>query len=227
MRVYPIFLIGLAKQHCIVVGGGPVAERKVTGLLDAEATVTVISPAVTNQLRLWADAGVITWIPRQYEPGDLQGAFLVMVASDGPQLKARIREEARAEKALLNVADDPDQSTFITGSVVRRGALTVAISTSGCAPALAVRLRQRMERMFGPEYAAFLDLMQQVRGPLAAHYADFQERRARWYALVDADIIDRLREGQLEVARQRIAEIVGEEVRAPSESRNHRGDVGS
>ena len=208
MKVYPIFLIGLEAKGCVVVGGDAEAERKVEGLLECDAAVTVISPVVTDRLRKWADEGTITWTPRDYERGDLRGKFLVIVTGQDPQTNDLIWREAEAEGVLVNVMDDPPHCNFIAGSVVRRGPLAIAISTSGCAPALAVRLREKMERDFGPEFAAFLDLMGELREPLAARYPDFETRRARWYELVDSDVIDRLREGRPDLARRRAAEII-------------------
>ena len=210
MKGYPIFLIGLAAKRCVVIGGGDEAERKVAGLLECDASVTVISVNLTTQLRLWAEAGTIAWVPRPYQPGDLHGAHLVIV-SDSPQaLQTAICQEAEAERALLNVADDTSHSNFTAGAVVRQGALTIAISTSGCAPALAVRLRQQFERTFGPEYATFLNWLQALREPLATQYPDFTERRARWYTLVDSEILTLLQQGQVDLAHQRLAEVIAE-----------------
>ncbi len=208
MKVYPIFLIGLEAKGCVVVGGDAEAERKVEGLLECDAAVTVISPVVTDRLRKWADEGTITWTPRDYKRGDLRGKFLVIVTGQDPQTNDLIWREAEAEGVLVNVMDDPPHCNFIAGSVVRRGPLAIAISTSGCAPALAVRLREKMERDLGPEFASFLDLMGKLREPLAARYPDFETRRARWYELVDSDVIDRLREGRPDLARRRAAEII-------------------
>jgi precorrin-2 dehydrogenase/sirohydrochlorin ferrochelatase len=212
MKVYPVFLIGLATQRCIVIGGGGEAECKVKGLLDCDAAVTVISAEVTEQLRVWAEAGAIAWVPRPYQTGDLRGAYLVIATGHNPQTNTRIWQEAQAAGVLVNVTDDPTHSTFVAGSVVRQGPLTIAISTSGRAPALAVRLRQRLEQEFGPEYAALLDILQELREPLAAQYPNAHERRARWYALIDSEIIDLLRKGLPDLAYQRVAEIIGEEV---------------
>ena len=125
-------------------------------------------------------------------------------------MRTMIRQEAEAERALLNVADDTSRSDFAAGAVMRQGALTIAISTNGCAPALAVRLRQQFERTFGPEYATFLDWLQALREPLAQQYPDFTERRARWYALVDSDILTLLKQGHVDLARQRLADIVAD-----------------
>ncbi len=104
--------------------------------------------------------------------------------------------------------DDVSYCNFIAGSVVRQGPLTMAISTSGCAPALSVRLRQRFQDEFGPEYGVFLEWLRELREPMAARYPDFQERRRRWYALIDSDILDLFRAGRPDLARQRMAEIV-------------------
>ncbi len=210
MKGYPIFLIGLAEKRCVVVGGGSEAERKVTGLLECDAAVTVISAELTPQLRLWAEAGTITWISRSYQCGDLPGVHLAIVTDSSPSMRAAICHEAETERVLLNVVDDTSHSNFTAGAVVRQGALTIAISTSGCAPALAVRLRQQLERTFGPEYALFLDWLRAVRAPLAARYPNFSERRARWYALVDSEILSWLQQGRVDLARQRMAEIIAD-----------------
>lgn len=209
MKGYPIFLIDLDKKRCVVVGGGREAERKVEGLLDCAAAVTVISAGVTGRLRGWAEAGRLIWLERDYRAGDLRGAFLVIAAGYDAALNRCVWQEAGAERALINVVDDPPHSNFIAGSVVRQGPLTIAISTGGCAPALAVRLRQRFEREFGPEYAAFLELMRELRAPLLQREPDFQTRRALWYELVDSDILHWLRQERPDLARQRIAAIVG------------------
>ena len=210
MHVYPVFLIGLAERRCLVIGDSAEAERKVRGLLDSAAAVTIISAELTETLQGWVANGTITCIPRAYEPGDLQGAFLVIATGNDVQVNERIWQEAQTVGALINVADDVAHSNFIAGSIVRQGALTLAISTSGCAPALAVRLRERFEQEFGPEYAAFLELMRELRETLATRYTDFLERRERWYRLIDSDILALLRNGESELARQLAQSIIGD-----------------
>ena len=211
MNVYPIFLNNLEGRRCVVIGGGHEAERKVEGLLDCDASVTVISSDLSDRLRQWAEAGRVTWIPRTYQSGDLQDAFLVIVSETNPDATEPIWQEAQAQKALINAMDDVPHCTFVAGSVVRRGPLAVAISTSGCAPALSVRLRQHLEETLGPEYALFLELMGSLRAPMAARFPDFETRRRHWYALVDSDILALLKAGDLDAAHRRIEEIVGEE----------------
>ena len=207
MKPYPIFLIGLENRHCIVIGGGHEGQSKVKALLDVDATVTVIGPTLTEPLHEWADSGRFMWLQRAYQPGDLRGAFLVIAERSDPETNRCIWQEAEAEGALVNVMDDVPHCNFVAGSVVRQGPLTISISTSGAAPALSVRLRQEMEAKFGPEYATFLEWMQALRTPMAEHHPRFQERRKRWYELIDSDILELIRQGDLETAHTRLQEI--------------------
>ncbi len=212
MNVYPIFLNNLSGRRCVIVGGEHEAERKALGLLECYADVVVISPELTEPLRQWAGAGQIEWIPRSYQQGDLREAFLAIVSDADPGTAEAIWQEAQAEKVLINTMDDVPRCTFVAGSVMRRGPLLVSISTSGCAPVLAVRLRQQLEQTVGPEHETFLELSAALRQPLAARFPAFTERRRRWYTLIDSDILDLLRDGDLDTAYQRIEEIMGVEV---------------
>ncbi len=210
MKGYPLFLIGLEKRRCVVVGGGREAERKIEGLLECDAATTVIARDVTDRIRSLATEGRLIWIARNYRSGDLKHAFLVIAERRDRATNIRIWNEAQSEGALVNVMDDVEHCDFIAGSVIRRGPLTVAISTGGCAPALAVRLRERLQRELGPEYATFLEMMRALREPMIRRYPDFDERRARWYALVDSDIIEHLRAGRTELARALLEQLIGE-----------------
>lgn len=205
---YPVFL-NLADRRCVVIGGGSIAEGKVKGLLEAGARVTVISPELTPELKKLATEEKIQHLQRSYQPGDVREAFLAISATDDRTVNAHVWLEAEEAGILINAVDDAAHCNFIAGSIVRQGTLTIAISTSGSAPALAVRLKEKMAREFGPEYAEFLELMEKLREPLAARYPDFEERRARWYALVDSDLLDHLRAGRADLAQQRIKEITG------------------
>jgi precorrin-2 dehydrogenase/sirohydrochlorin ferrochelatase len=115
MKGYHVFLTGLDTKRCVVIGGGLEAERKVAGLLECTASVTVISPDLTPTLRRWVEDGTIAWLSRHYQPGDLQGAHLVIVTDSSLPMQAAICQEAEAERALLNVADDMSQSDFTAG----------------------------------------------------------------------------------------------------------------
>lgn len=209
MKPYPIFLVGLETKHCVVIGGGHEAEFKVGGLLQCDAEVTVIHPTLTDKLACWAEEGRLTWIRRDYEPGDLKGAFLVIAERQDPAVHRQIWAEGVAENCLTNVMDDNDHCNFVAGSVVRQGPLTMAISTSGAAPAFAVRLRQRFEQEFGPEYGIFLDWLLALRPGMQATHPSFGDRKKRWYDIVDSDILELIRADRLEEARTRLGALSG------------------
>ncbi|HEU4589010.1 MAG TPA: siroheme synthase CysG [Gemmatimonadales bacterium] len=211
MHYYPV-LLDLRDRRCVVVGGGVIAEGKVTPLVAAGAQVTVVSPALTPGLGLQHRAGRFAWVERAYEPGDLAGAYLVIAATDDAAVNHRVHAEAVEQNILLNVVDDPPYCGFILPSILRRGELIVAVSTSGNAPALAVRLRERIEREVGPEHARFLELAGSIRAPLAQKHPAFNVRKELWYRLVDSDVLALLRAGQEREARERIASIMGVEV---------------
>jgi siroheme synthase-like protein len=208
MKTYPVFLVGLHRRRCVVLGGGGEAKRKVEGLLACDAAVTLVAAQITESLRVHAEAGRLNWIPRGYRRGDLRGVFVVVSTLTDPEVNERVYREAESAGALCNVIDDTKRCSFIAGSVVRRGELTVGISTGGNAPALAVRLRERLERELGPEYARFLELAAELRGSLVQRYPAFEERRDFWYALVDSDVLESLRMGRLDRARRRITELM-------------------
>jgi siroheme synthase-like protein len=204
VKTYPVFLVGLAQRRTVVLGGGEEAERKAAGLLGAGAAVTVVAEEVTPGLAALAHAGRLAWVERDYREGDLAGAFLVVSTGTDRDRHARAWREARATGALINAVDDVEHCDFIAGSVVRRGDLVVAISTGGAAPALAVRLRERLERTLGPEYGELVDLLAELRALLTERVPDFAERRALWYELVDSAALADLRAGRRARARGRL-----------------------
>ena len=208
---YPVY-IELRGQICVVIGGGKIAEGKVDGLLVAQAQVTVISPEITLHLHELVTEKQITYIERTYQPGDLSGAFIVICATNQAEINHQVWEEATANRQLVNVVDDTPRCNFIAPSILRKGDLTIAISTSGKAPALAVRLKERFQRELGPEYERFLELAGELREPLARNIPDFETRKALWYELVDSEILDVLARGDESAAKEIISDIVGIEL---------------
>ena len=205
---YPVY-IEMRAQPCVVIGGGKIAEGKVDGLLQAKASVTVIAPELTPHLRSLAEQKQITHVARAYQPGDLTDAFMVICATDQAAINHQVWQEATANHQLVNVVDDTPRCNFIAPSILRKGDLTIAISTSGRAPALAVRLKERLQRELGPEYERFLDLAAELREPLARHIPDFETRKTIWYELVDSEILEVLADGDEAKARQIISQVVG------------------
>jgi precorrin-2 dehydrogenase / sirohydrochlorin ferrochelatase len=195
-HAFPVFL-DVAEKPCLVIGGGPMAAAKAGALLEAGARVTVIAPALCGEYE--ACAG-IRWIARDYEPGDLRGIFLAIAARDDRSLNATIFAEAEQAQVLLNCLDDPEHCRFIFPAQHRQGRLTVAISTDGACPALAVRLRERIAADTGPEYAEFLERTAALRDRIATRWPDFETRKALWYRIVDSPVLQLLKEGRGEEA---------------------------
>ncbi len=140
---YPVGL-NLTGKKCLVFGGGPIAEDKIAKLQSTGAQVTIVSPTVTPNLQAWAHRGDFQWQPREYQAGDMEGAFLSIAATNDRQVNHEIFQEAERLGVLINVVDDPEQGTFIAPAVVRRGQVTLAISTGGASPALARKLREAL-----------------------------------------------------------------------------------
>ena len=165
MRYYPIFL-NIKDRDSLVVGGGSVGTRKVFTLIECGARVTVVSREASKPLMDLFDAGRIVLNLRSYEKSDLEGMFLVIGATDDENLNRKIHMDAAERNMLCNIADRPEICNFILPSVVKRGDLSIAISTSGNSPAFAKHLRKKLEKQFGEEYETFLLLMGAIRRKL-------------------------------------------------------------
>ncbi len=210
MKAYYPVVLDVEGRRCVVVGGGEVAAQKVGSLVACGAEVVVIAPRVTDRLRAWAEEGRVRWEARPYRRGDLAGAWLVVAATDDRAANREVWEEAQEVGVWVNAVDDPEHCSFLAPAVYRQGDLVVAVSTSGKAPALAVRLRDRFAAQLGPEYAAFLELAGELRDELACAVPEFDRRRALWYRIVDSDVLEHLRRGARDVAWARMRELVEE-----------------
>lgn len=208
---YPIVLTG--PLTAAVIGGGPVAERKTQGLLQAAAAVTVVSPQLTPALEQWARAGRVTAIRRAYRPGDLRGARLAVAATNDPAVNAAIADEADERGCPVNVVDDPSRCTFHAPAVVRRGEVVIGVSTGGASPALARRLRGEIEAILGPEYEPLADILARLRPRLRDPESGASRAAPAWDRLID-ELLPLLRAGEDRAAREaaeRFAAAVGQE----------------
>jgi precorrin-2 dehydrogenase/sirohydrochlorin ferrochelatase len=190
VKYYTICLLGLPARQTVVVGGGKVAVRKVEGLLAAGARIRVISPKLTLGLQFLVDSGEITFLQRSYRDGDLEGAFLVIAATDDPDVNQSVWCEAERRGCLVNVVDDPVHSNFILPAVVQRDELSIEISTGGSSPELARRLRERIEMLIGPEYGTLAGLMAELRPELIQTFPAGEARLQAALRVVDSDILN-------------------------------------
>ena len=167
MSLLPIF-VKLRDRLVVVIGGGAIAEGKIEGLFAAEARIRVVAPEVTPGIAKWIAQGTVEWREKTFAPADLDGAFLAIAATSAPGVNAAVFSEAEARGILCNAVDDIEHCHFYYGSVVQRGDLQIAISTNGKSPALAQRLRLRLEKEFGPEYELWLEWLGAARELLRA-----------------------------------------------------------
>lgn len=193
--LFPMF-VKLDGRRCVVVGGGPIAESKVESLLAAAASVTVVSPALTEKLELLQQQGVFDWHARRFEASDLQDAFLVIAATSDDATNDAVYREADRRGILCNAVDQPPRCHFYFPAVVQRGDLQIAISTAGRSPSLAQRLRMEFETQFGPEYAEWLRWLGAVRQALMERRLAFRTRKRLLAYLARRESFERWRAAQ-------------------------------
>ncbi len=194
--LYPVSLV-LAGRRCLVVGGGPVAARKAEGLLRAGALVHVVAVRVGPEVRRMEG---LSWEERPWRGGELAGYRLVMAATDDHALNQSIYAEGEEVGAWVNCADDPISCSFLLPSVVRRGPITVAVSTGGHSPALAAWLRRRLAEELGPEYEVLVGLLSAERDALKA--AGRPTEGPDWQRALSSDMLELIRAGYVEQARE-------------------------
>jgi precorrin-2 dehydrogenase / sirohydrochlorin ferrochelatase len=186
----PLYIacLRLSGRRCVVVGGGDVGLEKVDGLLACDASVTLIAPAAHEALRAYAREGSIEWLQRPYcGPADLDGAFVVIAATDTTDVNIAVFDDAERRAMLVNVVDVPPLCNFILPAIVRNGPLAIAISTAGASPALAKRMKREVSEHFGERYATLALLLNEVRGWAKATLATYQERKEFFEEIVDGD----------------------------------------
>ena len=212
--MYPV-LLDIKGKLCTVVGGGSVAERKVKGLLEAGAKVRVVSPELSSGLSFLAGQGLIEWLQKNFSENDLERAVLVFAATDSRETQEKIRQQAEKNGQLLNVVDDPDSCSFHVPATLRRGDLTIAVSTRGKSPAVAALIRENLEEEFGPEYDILLEVMAQVRQQAGSDTKALSqpERKKIYKKILHNDIIDWIRTGQFDKLQNHLNTVLGPDIR--------------
>jgi len=187
--LFPMFL-KLEGKRCLVVGAGKVGEPKIASLIDASAHVHVVALEATETVHAWAQTGKITLEIRSFDAPDLENTFLAVVATSSRSLNGSIYREAQRRGVLCNVVDDPEYCDFYYGAVVHRGDLQIAISTNGQSPSLAQKLRQQLERQFGPAYAQWVAELGETRRLVLASDLDPQRKRDLLHSLASRQALD-------------------------------------
>lgn len=196
MKYYPVFL-NLKGKNAVVIGGGKVAERKVLTLLKAGAIVKVISPDVTDNLNRLKKKGLLTHLKRHFRDGDIKDAFIVIAGTSSVRINTKIAQDARrlrkSSLPLINIVDNPSDGNFIAPSVVKRGPLTIAISTQGCSPAVAKTVRKELEKLYGTEFTHYLRFLEQIRKKALKKIKDTRQRAVLFKGLASEKIFNTLR----------------------------------
>jgi len=203
---YPIVL-DLTGRPCLVVGGGAIAERKVAGLGEVGARVTVVSPSLTPALLRLATEAPLCWRPREYAAGDAAGFTLVMVATDDRAVNAAVAAECRERGIWVNCADDPARCDFILPSVLRRGAVTVAVSTGGASPTMARLVREELDALLPWDVAVLTDVVASVRRALSEDGVSLDAER--WRQALDGELRCLFPAGRTTKARARLRDRLG------------------
>ena len=206
---YPIFL-DVEGKRCLVTGEGSEIAAKIRTLVSHGARVTYVNLTAEEAIAALAAEGRIVWNARRFESADLDGCLLVIADHEDNAEIFRLAEERNVS---CNAVDDPAHCRFSFGSVVSRDDLTIAISTNGIAPALAVRLRQRLERELGEEYGQFLAMLGELRPEITRSLPDFERRKALWYRMIDSEALDMIRQGRPREARQLLRKFLEDTVK--------------
>ncbi|NPV92235.1 MAG: bifunctional precorrin-2 dehydrogenase/sirohydrochlorin ferrochelatase [Firmicutes bacterium] len=205
-RLYPISM-NIAGKTCLVIGGGAVAERKVRSLLECGGRVVVVSPGATGGLESLAKNGDIELLEKVYQEFSLEGLsptpVLIFTATNDRETNLRVFQDAERLGIAVNTVDDPELCTFYVPSVLRRGPLSVAVSTEGKSPLMARMLREQFEEVIGPEYEEYLNLLGECRERVLQSKLDESKRRMVFKRLIELDLLEDLRRGNKELAKER------------------------
>ena len=182
-----IACLKLRGRRCVVVGGGAMGLEKAEGLLACDADVLLVSPDAVDELRALAAEGSIAWEQRAYEPGDIEGTFMVIACTDDTEINIRVFDDAERRAMLVNIVDVPPLCNFILPAIVRTGPLAIAISTAGASPALAKRMKREVSELFGEEYARLAIMLNDARGWAKGTLPTYQDRKAFFESIVNGE----------------------------------------
>lgn len=188
-NLFPMFL-KLEERRCLFVGAGKVGEPKIAGLLDTGALIRVVALEASSVVHEWARCGKVELELRPFSPEDLDGMFLTIVATNSRSLNERVYNEARKRGVLCNVVDVPDLCDFFYPAVVRRGDLQIAVSTGGQSPSLAQKIRQQLEKQFGPAYAQWVAELGETRRLILASDLDRERKLQLLHSLASREAVE-------------------------------------
>lgn len=210
---YPLFA-DLNSRSCVVVGGGKIAQRKVTALLAYGAKVTLISPEVTRIIAAYARQGRIRYVPRRFKKCDLDGAWLVYASTDDEGINQKVFKAAEQKHIFANIVDQKPLCSFIAPAILKRGGLTIAVSTGGASPSLAKKLKRELDASIGNQYGPMLKLLESLRGVAKNRLPKYNDRKIYFDELVHGPVFKKTKAGRYALARREAIAILNRHVRA-------------
>lgn len=191
---HPVYL-HLEGRTILIVGGGKVAVEKLESLLPTGARITVVSPEIDPEIRAWLDEGMLEWRPKSFEESDVDAAYMIVAATDDPGVNARVFRAGEASQRLTNSVDDPANCNFIMAAITRSGPMQAAVSSAGCSPALAQRVRNRIAaEILTDELGQLAEFLGNRRAEVKSKLPTYKARQAFWESVIDSEIPDLLRE---------------------------------
>lgn len=210
MQYYPLFL-DIKGYPVLVIGGGNIALEKIQNLLKAGAQVTVISPEVTTSIRRFNRR--LTLIERPFAMSDISETYQLIFAATGESaLNAAVSQECRHRRILCNTVDEPAYCHFIVPAMLRRGAITVAVSTSGVSPFMAREIKDLLKQVVGPEYTILSRILKKYRASIKMRFNSFQTRLAFWRVFFDSNPIEMIRTGRRNTVETQLIEASGQKI---------------
>ena len=207
MQALPIFL-NIKQRHCVVIGGGDVAMRKVSMLLKANAAITLYSPEICHELQDLVDTQKIQYKCAIFEQNQIKSACLVIAATDDEAVNIAVSLAAKAQNIPVNVVDAPHLCTFTMGSIIDRSPVVIAISSEGNAPVLARYIRAKIETMLPATYGRIADIAGEFRDSVKAKFGTTQARRIFWEGVLQGSFVERVLSGQEQAAREQLSDLI-------------------
>ncbi len=211
MAYYPI-MVDLTGKEVLVVGGGSVASRKITTLLEYGAVISMVSRELSPEIQNYVKSGKVRYLGEEFSLVYLKDKFLVIAATDDAELNHRIGKVAEEKGMLVNAVDQPADCNFIVPSIIKKGDLIIAVSTSGKSPALAKKIRKQLTEYFGDEYELCLRMMGRIRNEVVAQGSDQKENSNLFHRIIDSKLFDAIKTGSLEDAALILTEILGRDI---------------
>ena len=211
MAYYPI-MVDLTGREVLVVGGGSVAARKIKTLLEYGAVINMVSKELSPEVKDYVDNGKVRYLGGEFSLVFLKNMFLVIAATDDAELNRRISKAAEEKGMLINAVDQPADCNFIVPSIIKKGDLIVAVSTSGKSPALAKKIRKQLTEYFGEEHELFLRVMGKIRNDIIASGADQKENSRIFHRIVDSELLETIKTRDFNKAATILSGILGRDI---------------